>query len=89
MAYTYLVAYDLRNANKDYTRLFDELKQPSLWWHYLDSTWIIRTEESIKDVYTKLSIHIDDTDHILIIEVKKNWWGWLPTKGHDWIRENV
>lgn len=42
----YIISYDLREPDRDYTGLYDALKGFSNWWHYLESTWIIKTTHS-------------------------------------------
>ena len=86
-----LITYELK-GNKDYTGLYDVLKSAPGWWHYLDSTWIIKTEETTEVWADKLKPHIDEVaDSMLVIEVKKsaNHNGWLPKKAWNWIGENI
>ncbi len=43
----FAVNYDLRAKKKpDYEGLFRELKNSPRWWHHLESTWLIWTEEN-------------------------------------------
>lgn len=83
------INYDLKQPGRDYTGLFDAIKQSSKWWHYLDSTWIVQTTEGANEVYQRLRAHIDDNDFLLVIEVRDNSQGWLPKDAWDWIHANV
>ena len=49
-----LVTYDLNKPNQDYETLYEILKSAPSWWHHLDSTWLIRTEETPNQWYQKL-----------------------------------
>lgn len=84
----YIISYDLGKPDRDYTGLFDELKKFDNWWHYLESTWIIKTSNSPNEIFKKLKTHIDDNDNLLIIEAGKKHQGWLPEKAWNWIKKN-
>jgi hypothetical protein len=85
----YLVSYDLRKQEKDYIGLYEQLKSSPSWWHYLESTWLINTTESIEDFYKRLSAHLDQNDNILIIEFKGIYFGYLPNEAWDWIKQTA
>lgn len=84
----YIVSYDLKKPDRDYTGLYNAIKEFGIWWRYLESTWIIKTTESHDKIFEKLRPHIDEDDNLLIIEAGKNYQGWLPQKAWDWIKEN-
>lgn len=83
-----LVTYDLIKPGKDYLSLYDTLKTASAWWHYLESTWLLKTELSPQDWYNKLRLHMDINDRIFIIQITSNYQGWLPQKAWEWIHKN-
>jgi len=83
----YVITYDLNREGQNYAQLYEELKKSPQWWHYLDSTWMIHTNENANDIYTRLAKHIDKNDHILVIEVGVDRQGWLPEKAWEWFRE--
>lgn len=85
----YTINYDLKAPNRDYEGLYESIKGSPKWWHYLESTWIIMTNETANDVYERLKAHIDRDDRLLIIEVRDNVQGWLPEKAWNWIHANV
>ena len=82
-----LISYDLNKPGQDYSSLYDELKSYGTWWHHLDSTWLIQTNETPSQCSDRLKKHMDDNDNLLVIEVCKNYQGWLPEKAWDWLRE--
>jgi hypothetical protein len=47
---TFMVGYDLNKPSQDYEDLIEAIKRYGTWWHHLDSTWIIQTDESAKQV---------------------------------------
>lgn len=84
-----LVSYELKKADDKHKNFFSILKSHAKWWHYLKSTWLIETDETPKILHEKLEKAMDEEDSILIIEVKKNYYGLLPPEAWDWIEENV
>ena len=57
------------------------------WWHYLGSTCIVKTSQTI--VATLLRSTIDQNDSIIIVDITgRTRDGWLPQKAWDWIRDN-
>lgn len=84
-----LITYDLKKPGKDYTALHNVIKTAPKWWHYLESTWIIQTYESVDIWNSRLTKVLDQNDHLLIIDITKSpRQGWLPKEAWDWIRTN-
>lgn len=85
----YLITYDLNKPGKDYASLHNTIKTASRWWHYLDSTWIIVTEQTVYYWSDKIRAIIDKNDHFLIVDItKQTRQGWLPNEAWEWIRNN-
>ena len=85
----FLITYELRNtATVNYNPLFEGIKKTK-WWHYLPNIWIVITTEDSLALQTRLFPLIYQNDSLLIIEIKKNFGGWLPTEAWQWIKENV
>lgn len=84
-----LVTYDLYQGDAaDYSALHDELKVTP-WWHWLESVWILHTEEHPDQVTLRLRPHIDQKDRLLVVQIDgAARQGWLPSKAWDWIRLN-
>lgn len=85
----YCVSYDLNKSGQNYSGLHDELKNSSSWWHYLDSTWLISTHETAKQLSDRLLTKIDTNDRILVIKVTNDYSGWLTQDAWDWINLHV
>ena len=85
----YLITYELRNDSKDYSGLYQAIKNISgSWWHYLDSTWIIKgTSLTAHQIFEQLKPYIDiEKDSILIIKIDiTNKQGWLSKKAWEWL----
>ena len=85
----YCVTYDLKKPGQSYAKLYEVLKNSPKWWHFLQSTWLIQTNESAQQLYDRLKPHLDPNDFVLVIEIRNNAQGWLPKEAWDWINENV
>lgn len=81
----YMVGYDLNSEGKDYSGIKKVLKEYPKYWHHLDSTWLIKTDETPSQIVAKLKPHIDDNDSLLVIEVENSYQGWLTEKAFKWI----
>lgn len=81
----YCVSYDLNKAGQNYAGLYEELKRTGTWWHYLDSTWLIDTSESVQQITDRLLQRIDKNDSLLVIRVTREYQGWLTKAAWDWI----
>ena len=81
-----LITYDLNKPGQDYTSLHEAIKAYGTWWHHLDSTWLIDTNQTPSQCVDNLRQYMDNNDNILVIEVCKNYQGWLPEKAWEWLR---
>jgi len=85
----YLITYDLKKPGKDYTSLHNTIKTAPKWWHHLDSTWLIQTNETVEYWSDKIRRITDSNDNFLIVDItRQKRQGWLPKKAWEWIREN-
>lgn len=85
-----LITYDLKQPDRDYTSLYDSIKQcGSRWWHYLGSVWIVRTDLTPAQCYERLRPNIDDNDYLFVVDISRQQrQGWLPTDAWEWIKTN-
>lgn len=81
-----LVTYDLKQPGRNYRTLIDTIKSLGEWRHDLESTWLVRTNLKAEQVAAHLRLHIDDSDRLLVIEVKPYCSdGWLTPEAWTWI----
>lgn len=84
-----LISYDLKVPGRDYAKLYEVLKA-STWWHYLESTWLISTQESVPVWRAKIKAVMDDNDRLLVVDItNQDRDGWLPNEAWEWIRKNT
>lgn len=83
----YLITCNLKTPNWNYTGFLTAITQLGAWWHYIDSTWIIKdTNHTPQTMHQILGPHLSRTDYILIVEiVNTNKYGWLPPDAWQWL----
>lgn len=87
---TYLVGYDLNRPEQNYTDLIDAIKELGLWWHCLDSTWIVKTNQSASDIRDSLRRHIDSNDELLVASLTgESAWGGFADDCSSWLKSNI
>lgn len=87
---TVLIGYDLNKPEQDYAGLIEEIKKLGLWWHCLDSTWLVNTELTTEQVRNRLKTKIDANDELLVIKVKRDAaWTGFNQKCSSWLQENL
>lgn len=82
----YSIHYDLKKPGQDYAPLHDAITSCGVWWHYLDSTWLVDTNLTAESIWKKLEHHVDENDSMLIVGVTRDYSGWLPRKAWEWIK---
>ena len=82
-----LITYDLNKQGQNYKALYEAIKALGAWWHYLDSTWMVQTYDTVQSASDKLLKHIDKNDFLLVVDVTGDTMqGWLPKEAWDWIQ---
>ncbi|RNI20737.1 SinR family protein [Flexivirga caeni] len=87
---TILIGYDLNRQGQDYDDLIASIKALGSWWHHLDSTWLVKTSSSAKEVRDRLARHIDSNDELLVINVSGDAVAWrgFNERGSKWLKDN-
>lgn len=86
---TYLISYDLRNPDKDYTPLFSSIRELGEYKHILSSVWLVSTSTHDENsIYKVLGNKIDNSDMLIIIQVNPNRFnGYLPMSVIGFIKD--
>ena len=81
-----LITYDLKVPGRDYKSLYEAIKGASGWWHYLESTWVVSTQESQQVWVDRLNGLIDNNDRLLVVDITgRSGNGWLPQDAWQWL----
>lgn len=84
----YLITYSLKTPNWNYSGFFGAIQGMGTWWHYIDSTWILKNTSytNAQQIYTRLAPFLSKNDFILVVEIVPGTsFGWLPKAAWDWI----
>ncbi len=85
-----LIGYDLNNTGQDYTTLIEKIKSIGTWWHCLDSTWIVKSNQSCVQIRDFLQSYIDSNDELLVVKLSGEgaWYG-FGKDCSDWLKNNL
>lgn len=92
----FMVGYDLHEG-EDYKDLEDAIKAYGAWWHHLDSTWLIKTENTARQIKNNLKQHLKAGDELLVMRYGKtesgdganaSWFGFNES-GKNWLKNNL
>jgi hypothetical protein len=85
---TYLISYDLNRPGQDYADLLEAIKGlGGAWWHYLDSTWIVKHDGPAKVIRNALRPHIDSNDELLVVKLSgEGAWAGFSEKASEWLK---
>jgi len=84
----YIITYDLNKPGKDYSSLYKNIKEIGGWWHFLDSTWLVRTSLGANQIWNRLKPVVDDNDRVFVCKLSGDFSGWLPQNAWNWIGES-
>lgn len=70
---TYIVSYDLRAPERDYSKLHEHLKSYSESSHPLESVWMVVSTGSAAEVRDMVVKHVDSDDKVLVVTVTSGW----------------
>jgi len=90
---TLLIGYDLDKPAQNYDNLIAEIKDISdFYWHHLDSTWLVKTNETPVSVRDKLAKHINiNYDKLLVMNITGAAAAWVgfTEQGGKWLSSNL
>ncbi len=88
---TFLIGYDLDKPGQDYSGLIARLKFFSLWWHHLDSTWIVKSNLDAAEIRDDLQKYIDTNDELFVVDITGDSaaWAGFNSQGSNWLLNNI
>lgn len=83
----FLITYDLKHTEKDYTSLYNEIKESGTdSFHPLESVWFLKTEITINELTGNLRQVMEDDDMLFVVNItEQEMQGWLPRPAWEWI----
>lgn len=85
-----LITYDLKQPDRNYEPLYEAIKQcGTMWWHYMESVWVIRTSLTPSECFDRLHTNIDSNDYLFVVDITNQpRQGWLPKEAWNWLKQN-
>lgn len=88
-----LIGYDIHpTKGESYDDLIDAIKSlGNLWWHHLDSTWIITGDLTPVGVRDHLKQYMRKDDQLLVVDISgdaRAWYG-FDESGSKWLKDNI
>ncbi len=85
-----MIGYDLNRPGKNYPELIEAIKAIGSWWHCLDSTWIVKTEQTAAQIRDRLRPHIDTNDELLVAKLTgEGAWAGFDNQCATWLTNNL
>jgi len=80
-----LITYELTRPEEEYTSFYNSLKKLGEGKHYLQSTWLVSTEESPQQIKKVLEAYLNPDDKLFIANIDSNYAGTLPKRAWRWL----
>ena len=85
----YMISYDLNKPGQNYSDLYKAIKKCGVWWHHLDSTWLVDSKFTVDEITNHLLKFMDKNDFLLVFHLAKSHQGQLPKRAWDWINKHL
>lgn len=86
---SFLISYDLI-SNKDYSKLYEAIRNYGAFAHVLESVWIIKSTKSSTNIRDDLMSYIDSDDKLFVAKLTgESAWVNLSTEISNWIKEHA
>jgi hypothetical protein len=89
---TMLIAYDIHPARGNaYDKVTQEIQSLGIWWHHLETVWIVQCEYTPTEIRDRLGLHIGEEDQLLVIDISRDAAKWVGVNdaGSKWLAENI
>ena len=85
----YMITYDLNSTGQRYNGLINAIKKASngCWCTFWKSSYLIQSSLSPSQITDRLKPYLDSNDRLLVIEVKRNYQGWLTDDERSYIND--
>ena len=88
----YFISYNLGGSEEKYASVESVIKDccyNDTWIHYIDNTWIIKSQMSADQIGRRLNSITQDEDSFIVVEGTDNYAGWLPKEGFDFLYNRI
>lgn len=91
MKFTYIISYDVLDANSadSYQPLYEKIKSYKIWAHITESTWAIISEDSAEIIRDNLLSTLEEKCRIIVIK-SGNEGAWKNVIcSNEWLKKNL
>jgi hypothetical protein len=91
-AATILIAYDLHPAEgAAYDALVNAIRASGVWWHHMETAWIVRSDKTPEDLRDQLKVYIGPDDQLLVVDITgaRAEWAGVSDSGSKWLEEHI
>jgi hypothetical protein len=84
----YLIGYDLNKTGQNYKTLIDKIETFGIRWHHLDSTWIVKSDQTAAQIRDLLKPLIDSNDELLVVQLSNGnaaWTTGFSNEASNWL----
>lgn len=86
---SFLISYDLI-SDKDYSKLYEAIRNYGSFAHVLESVWIIKSSASSSEIRDNLKSYLDSDDKLFVARLTgESAWKNLSKEVSDWIKDNT
>lgn len=86
---SFLISYDLV-SDKDYSKLYEAIRNYGSFAHVLESVWIIKSSASSSEIRDNLKSYLDSDDKLFVARLTgESAWKNLSKEVSDWIKDNT
>ena len=89
---TILIVYDIHPTHGPrYHDLANAIQSLGVWWHHLETVWIVRSDRALADIRDNLKAHIGADDQLLVIDISGVGaeWAGVNDAGSSWLKGNI
>lgn len=84
----YLINYRLHKQGKNYEDLYSAIKNVSgTYWHNTTSSWLVESNLTASQIFTRLSTHIDSNDELVVFRLQGDYRGQLYPDDIKWLQD--
>jgi hypothetical protein len=89
---TILIGYDVHPPEgRTHDGLVGAIQSLGIWWHHLETIWIVKTSQTPADIRDQLKPHVGADDQLLVVDISGDtaeWFG-VNDAGSIWLEKNV
>jgi hypothetical protein len=85
---TMLIAYDVHpQKGEAYNELGRAIQSLGMWWHHLETVWLVRCNYTAGEIRDKLSPYIGSDDQLLVVDISgvSGQWHGINEAGSAWL----